>query len=156
MRLRRFVPSLIIALLMVPAAFASVDRGVLLANEIRAQQQEIREGVETRKAPFDGLTTSERAELLSKQSRMLHLLEGKHSTDDLNAQHKTEVFNTLEWIEAVVNNDADDRMVCERRQILGSNRKERVCKTAGQWRAEREAARQLLDSRNGCMDCASN
>lgn len=141
---------------MVPAAFASVDRGVLLANEIRAQQLEIREGVETRKAPFDELTTSERTELLSKQSRMLHLLEGKHSTDDLNAQHKTEVFNTLEWIEAVVNNDADDRMVCERRQILGSNRKERVCKTAGQWRAEREAARQLLDSRKGCMDCASN
>lgn len=155
MRFSHLVPALVVAL-MIPAAFASVDRSVLLANEIRTQQQEIRAGVESRKAPYDALSASERAELLSKQERMLGLLDGKNSTDDLNEQQKVEVFNTLEWIEAVVNNEEDERMVCERRQILGSNRRERVCKTAGQWRAEREAARQLLDSRNGCMDCRSN
>jgi hypothetical protein len=155
MRSSRLVFALVAALA-IPVASASVDRSVLLVNEIRSQQQEIRAGVETRAAPYDDLSPAQRAELLSKQSRMLHLLDGKHSTDDLNEQQKVEVFNTLEWIEAVVNNAEDDRMVCERRPILGSNRKERICKTAGQWRAEREAAREQLDSRNRCRDCNSN
>lgn len=139
-----------------PAALASVDRSVLLVDDIRSQQMEIRDGVETRKAPYDDLSASERSELLAKQARMLHLLDGKRSTEDLNEQQKTEVFNTLEWIEAVVNNSEDERMICERRPILGSTRKERICKTASQWREEREAARNIMDSRGLCADCKSN
>ena len=77
----------------------------------------------------------------------------QQSTDELSEQQKTEVFNTLEWIEAVANNSADERMVCERRPVLGSTRKERVCKTAAQWREEREAARSTMDSRSICRDC---
>jgi hypothetical protein len=135
------------------AAFASVDRSVLLIDDIRTQQAEIRDDVEARKAPYDDLSTSDRNELLQKQSRMLHMLEGKQSTNDLNEQQRTEVFNTLEWIASIANNSADERMVCERRAVLGSNRKERVCKTAAQWRQERDAARDIMDSGSICADC---
>ena len=119
------------------------------------QQREIREAVEAGTGPYKDLTSSQRSELLTKQERMLHTIDGKKSTDELNEQQKTEVFNTLESIEAVVNNTADDeRMVCERRPILGSNRKERVCKppvaVEGQ---EREAARGVMDSGSICADC---
>lgn len=143
-------------LLMSFAAFASTDRSVLLIDDIRNQQAEIRDSVESRKAPYDGLSDGQRSELLSKQSRMLNMLHGKHSTDELNEQQKTEVFNTLEWIKSVANNSGDERMVCERRPILGSNRKERVCKTAAQWSEEREAAQRVMGSRGLCMDCRSN
>ena len=156
MRLPRLLPALILGLMLVPAAFASVDRKVMLVNEIRSQQQEIRSEVVARKAPYNGLSKSQRDELLSKQSRLMSLLDGKQSTEDLNEEQKTEVFNTLEWIEAVVNNSEEERMVCERRAVLGSNRKERVCKTAMQWREEHEAARRQMESHGVCRDCRSN
>ena len=139
-----------------PAAFASVDRSVLLIDDIRTQQDEIRNGVETRSGPYKDLSDEQRQELLNKQARMLRTLEGKRSTDELNEQQKTDVFNTLEWIEGVVNNSEDERMVCERRPILGSNRKERVCKTEAQWTREREAARNAMESRGSCPECKSN
>jgi len=157
MRAIRFVSAIVLGLaLFAPAAFASVDSRVLMLDDIRTQQNEIRDGVEAGTGRYKDLSASQRSELLSKQARMLQTIEGKHSTEDLNAQQKTEVFNTLEWIEAVVNNDGEDRMVCERRPVLGSTRKERVCKTASQWREEREAARNMMDSRGTCMDCRSN
>lgn len=153
MKTGAFVLSLLLAS---TAAFASVDRSVLLIDDIRTQQAEIRGDVEARKAPYDDLSASERSELLQKQTRMLHMLEGKQSTNDLNEQQKTEVFNTLKWIESVANNSEDERMVCERRPILGSTRKERICKTAEQWRREREAARDMMDSGGICSDCRTN
>jgi hypothetical protein len=157
MRAIRFVSAVALLLaLAAPAAFASADSRVLMLDDIRTQQHEIRDGVESRTGRYKDLSSVQRSELLSKQARMLETIEGKHSTDDLNDQQKTEVFNTLEWIEAVVNNDGEERMVCERRAILGSTRKERVCKTASQWREEREAARNMMDSRGACMDCKSN
>jgi hypothetical protein len=157
MRALRFVSAVVLSLALVaPAAFASVDSRVLMLDDIRAQQNEIRDGVEAGTGRYKALSASQRSELLSKQARMLQTIEGKHSTEDLNDQQKTEVFNTLEWIEAVVNNDGEDRMVCERRPVLGSTRKERICKPASQWREEREAARNMMDSRGACMDCKSN
>ena len=157
MRAIRFVSAALLSLALVaPAAFASVDSRVLMLDDIRTQQTEIRDSVEARTGRYKDLSSSQRSELLTKQARMLQTIEGKHSTAELNDQQKTEVFNTLEWIEAVVNNDGEDRMVCERRPVLGSTRKERVCKTATQWREEREAARNMMDSRGSCMDCKSN
>lgn len=143
-------------LLAAPMAFASVDRNVLQAEAIRSQQAEIRSGVESRTGRYQDLPADTRSQLLTKQVEVLRMLEGKQSTDDLNESQKTEVFNALEWIEAAINKTDDDRMVCERRQILGSTRKERVCKTVAQMREEREAARNRMDTRGGCMDCKSN
>ncbi|MDR0184604.1 hypothetical protein [Lysobacter arvi] len=156
MRALRFASAIVLSLALAAPAFASVDSRVLMLDDIRTQQNEIRDGVESRTGRYKDLSSAQRSELLSKQARMLQTIEGKHSTDELNDQQKTEVFNTLEWIEAVVNDDGEDRMVCERRPVLGSTRKERICKTASQWREEREAARNMMDSRGSCMDCKSN
>ncbi|HZX77092.1 hypothetical protein [Lysobacter sp.] len=35
---------------------------------------------------------------------------------------------------------AEDRLVCRRIRPIGSNRAERICKTASQWRQEQDAA----------------
>ncbi len=56
---------------------------------------------------------------------------------------------------------ADERMVCERRKVIGSNKVERICKTAKQWREEREGAQyqagkqatqRMMQSGNVCAD----
>lgn len=143
-------------LLAAPMAFASADRNTLQAESIRSQQAQIRSGVEARTGRYKDLSADTRSQLLSKQGEVLRLLEGKQTTDDLNEAQKTEVFNALEWIEAAINRTDDERLVCERRQILGSTRKERVCKTVAQMREERDAARNRMDVRGACMDCKSD
>lgn len=136
-----------LSLLLVPSlSFASVDRGVLQFESIRSQQSEIRAAVQAANGRYKDMPTHTRGELLAKQRQLFHLMEGKQSTQDLNEDQKTEVFNALEWIEAAINSADDERMVCERRQVLGSNRKERVCRTAAQIRAERESARERLQN----------
>ncbi|HEY0659757.1 MAG TPA: hypothetical protein VGD21_00315 [Lysobacter sp.] len=135
-------------MLLAPAVFASIDRGVLQFDTIRSQQAEIRAGIEASTGLYKDLPSSTRSELLAKQSLLFRLMEGKQSTNDLSEEQKMQVFNTLEWIEATVKNKEDERLVCERRQILGSTRKERVCKTAAQLRMEHEATRERMDRRN--------
>lgn len=157
MSMKKVVMALVLGgLLAAPAAFASVDRNALQVESIRSQQAEIRAGVESRTGRYRDLTADTRSQLLAKQGEVLRTLEGKQSTDELNEAQKTEVFNALEWIEAALNKSEDERLVCERRQILGSTRRERVCKTVAQMREERDAARNRMDSRGGCADCKSN
>lgn len=153
----RLVPAAVLGLILwSSSAFASTDRNALLIDDIRAQQSEIRAGVESRSGPYKDLSNAQRNELLSRQGRMLRMLEGKQSTDELSEQQRVDVFNTLEWIEGVVNNSEDERMVCEHRPVVGSHRKERVCKTAAQWDREREAARNTLQMQGNCRDCKGN
>ena len=113
---------------------------------LRADQAKIRAGVEAGAAhPYRELSAAMRTELLSRQAKVLELINGKHSESELTDEQRTEVATTLAWIDTKLKEAEDDRMVCERRQILGSNRKERVCMTAAQLRAQREAARQTID-----------
>ena len=154
MRLFRLLSTAVLGLALVMPAFASADNKVLMLDDIRTQQAEIREGAQAGTGRYKALSSNQRSELLAKQDRLLHTIEGKTTTDDLNETQKTEVFNTLEWIEAVVNNDdADERMVCQRRPILGSTRKERICKTQSQWDVERANARDTMIRSRTCPDC---
>lgn len=157
MRNMKFATLLVLAIAFaVPTASATVDSKVMQIKDIKTQQAEIRAGVEAGTGPYKNLSTDTRNQLLTRQAQMLSILDGKQSTDQLSEDQKTEVFNTLEWIEATVNHAEDERIVCERRQILGSTRKERVCKTVAQLRQEREAAREQMDQRGGCSDCRGN
>lgn len=46
-----------------------------------------------------------------------------------------------------------DRMICKAERTIGSNRVQRVCRSAEQVRREREAAREVLDRRAICSTC---
>ncbi|RDZ26784.1 hypothetical protein [Lysobacter silvisoli] len=147
--MKKFVlAALILGALTAPQAFAA-DYAAQEAQAIRNQQAEIRAGVEARSGRYKDMSGETRATLLTKQSEVLRTLEGKQSTAELTEQQKIDVFNSLEWIEAAINNADDERLVCERRAVLGSNRKERVCRTASQMRAERELARRQIEQQKG-------
>jgi hypothetical protein len=40
---------------------------------------------------------------------------------------------------------SEERMVCERRKVVGSNKVERICKTASQWKQDREEAKRASE-----------
>jgi hypothetical protein len=133
---------LIIAMAVPVAASATGD---LKFDDIRSQQAEIRAGVLAGTGRYKDMQQKTRTELLMRQEQVLALIAGKQHPDDLNPDQRTEVFNHLEWIEAAINKTEDERLICERRATLGSNRKQRVCRTAEQIREDRERARQEMD-----------
>lgn len=141
--LKAFVLAVALA---VPAfAAAATQDGGLKFDDIRAQQAEIRAGVMARSGPYKDMSSSTRTQLLNRQTEMLSIIEGKAGPSELNEDQRTRVFNSLEWIEATINQAEDERLICERRATIGSNRKERVCRTAAQIREDRERAREEFD-----------
>lgn len=132
-------------LLAATTAFATPPATALQTDVIRSQQAQIKAGLDARTGAYKDLPAPARAQLLSEQAWVLGLIEGKQSTDDLDDAKKGELFAALGSIDAMVSKANDDRMVCQLQKTLGSNRKERVCRTAGQIRAEREAVRDQLD-----------
>ena len=153
MRAKIFLAALALTLVVFPVA---AQREALEVGKIFDQQKQIRSGVQSGAGPYKDMSANVRNQLLTKQDDLFSMLEGKRTTDELSEQQKIQAFNTLEWIEATVNQAEDDQLVCERRQILGSNRKERVCRTMAQIKRERENARTQIESRGICSDCKSN
>jgi hypothetical protein len=126
-------------------------------NALRVRQAEIKAGLEAHSTGvYKEMSAQSRAELLARQSAMLALLEGKQAASELTDNQQAQVAQTIAWIDTELKQAGDERMVCERRQILGSNRKERVCMTAAQMRAQRDAARDRMDRRSICDDCKGN
>ena len=111
---------------------------------IRTQQQQIRSEVQAGKGRYAKMPVPKRDELLAKQSGLLNLIHGKQTDADLSASQQMEAFNTLEWIEATINNAEDERMVCKRETPTGTNRSQKICRTVAQMRAERAGAEELL------------
>lgn len=129
--------------LVAPAAFA--DPGDSLALEsVRAQQAQIRAGIQSGSGIYANVSAMDRGVFLDRQARMLRMIDGKQMSGELSELEKTELFNTLEWIEATVNRTQDEQMVCERRTVLGSNMMKRVCMTVAEKREATERARQEL------------
>ncbi len=142
MKLAHSISAVVLScLLAVPAAMAADDGNQLQLDPVRTQQAEIRAGAQAATGIYENLSSSQRDELLSRQQRVLRMIEGKQMSSELSKAHKLELFNELEWIEATVNRAQDQRMVCERRAVVGSNMKQRVCMTVAEKRAAEERAR---------------
>jgi hypothetical protein len=143
--LKRFAFTFVLAAILPAAAFAT-DNKTLKFDDIRSQQAEIRAGVEAKTGLYKDMEYQTRSELMRRQSEVLAIIEGKQVPDDLNADQRTRVFNDLEWIEAAINRTEDERLICEYKRTIGSNRKQRVCRTAAQIREDQERSKAELDS----------
>ena len=111
---------------------------------IRAQQTELRAQVAADEDLYGHMDERQRQDLVSRQDRVLQLLDGKQSFDELNENDQLEVFNALEWIKGAVNDAQGQRMICTREAKVGSHRKVKVCKTAEQREREHEEAQRKL------------
>jgi len=144
----KFLFSALFVIIAAGSAAHAMDRKPLAIAAITAQQAQIREDVIAQKGPYKAMHSSKRVDLLAKQASLMTLLEGKTSTDDLTESQRIEAFNTLEWIEAAINDADDERMVCHREKVLGSTRLTRVCRTVEDDRRLKEEARDRMERRN--------
>lgn len=141
-----FVPLLTLAL----AASAHAGQKSLDLKAVAAQQQQIRADILASGGKYRGLSEAKQEEVLDRSGRLLRVIDGKQSPEELTEAERMQAFNTLEWIEATLNKEDDERMVCSYQKTIGSNRKTRVCKTAAQLEREREEARERMSKPGVC------
>ena len=114
-------------------------------SEIRAQQIEMREDALAGDGIFEVMSKTERADLAERQSRLLAMIEGKQTVQDLDDKDQVAAFNLLQEISTAITKAEGNQLVCESVQRTGSHRREKRCTTIAERRQEREEARRALD-----------
>lgn len=146
MRLYRLAGLLALALTVASPVATAAEAAPLRFDEIRAQQAELRAAALAGTGKFEHMSGATRSEMLSHQQKLLAIIEGKRTPDELGPGEQEAVASALAAIEAAVARAEGERVVCRRERVLGSNRKVRVCKTVAQMEREREAARDSMGS----------
>lgn len=135
--------SLCLSLFMAQAALAS-DNRVQLAQElpeIRAAQDALKAALENKEGPYARYSESQRKALRDQQSSIYGLIEGKESVDDLGEDNRMRLANLLMAQKAQLEQSPEDRTVCERVRVLGSNRPKLQCMSESQRERLREQQR---------------
>jgi hypothetical protein len=126
-------------------------------SEIRQEQISYRQQAMDKAGPFKDISETDRQALIQKQNQLITLIEGKDTLGDLARDDQTTAINTLEWIKAAITRAEDERLVCERVKLVGSNRPTRICKTVAERRKEREEAEKTMEQKVMCgAGCKSN
>ncbi|MCC7248729.1 MAG: hypothetical protein IT473_08900 [Lysobacter sp.] len=128
-------------------AMASTESPIPPAvRDIVVQQSHLRAMVVAGRGPFKDLTANDRDALVKTQTRVLEMLDGHGSIDELLVDEKIELFNHLESVKAAVNKATDDRQVCERTKVIGSNRYRLLCMNVSDYREQKQQAQKALTS----------
>ena len=155
-------PMKLILVVVLAAAFAlpawSEQRTPLDFDEVRVQQLQIRADIMASQGRYADMPASKRDQIVAKQDSLLKLIDGKHTESELSDRQLLETINSLEWIQAAINDTEDERVVCKSVKLTGSHVSKKVCKTVAQMREEREDARNSIERRALCTEgqsCAS-
>lgn len=118
-----------LSVLMAHAALASDDRIQLSQElpEIRAAQDALKEALDKKEGPYARYSDSQRKTLREQQSSIYGLIDGKQSVDDLGEDNRLRLANLLMAQKAQLEQSVEDKMVCERVKVLGSNRPKMQC-----------------------------
>lgn len=125
-----------------PAALAGPKP--LPIGKVVAEQLQLRAQLEAGSGPMARIPSAQRIDMLARQQELLDVLGDKESVSQLSEAQQAFAHNTLAWIEAAVENNDDERMVCVREKALGSNMAKRVCRTLAQMRQAQEYAREEM------------
>lgn len=147
--MKTLVFSFVLWMLMGAAPVDAADAAPADVSQIVSQQQQIRSEVRAGSGRYRDMPAAKRSELLARQESLLTMLEGKQTLDELEEGDRIAALDALKWIDSMGVADDGDRTVCERRQILGSNRKERVCMSAAALKARRERDQERLQNSAG-------
>lgn len=91
------------------------------------------------------LDRQEQAKVLGALDRISAILEAGGGVDGLNKEQKVRLFNEQEVVNtALTRAHDDDRMICRRETITGSNRPVNRCETVGNRRRAQEQTQSLI------------
>lgn len=142
--MRKFVLlSVCLSFFLAHAALASDERIQLTQElpEIRAAQDALKAALDKKDGPYARYTESQRNSLREQQSSIYGLIDGKQSVDDLGEDNRLKLANLLMAQKAQLEQSPEDKMVCERVRVLGSNRPKLQCMSESRREQLREQQR---------------
>jgi len=134
------------AALMMSAPVVFAQTSSLRVATVVTEQTQLRVELEAGSGRAAGISATRRADLLARQQELLDMLDGKKTARELTPQQQLFARETLALIEAAVEDDDEERMVCRHEKTLGSNMVERTCRTVAQMRIDQERARATMAS----------
>jgi hypothetical protein len=143
-KIRFRVASLVMSIIALSLSFALAAADTTPPPSIKdivAQQTQLRAQLVAKSGAFKDMDVGDRDRLMKQQDRLLQMLQGRKSIDELRAEEKIEVFNHLQSVNAAVTKAEDDRQVCERARLVGTHRYRVVCMTAKEAREYKENAK---------------
>ena len=106
--------------------------------QIRTAQTEMRQAIERKTGNYSQFTEAERKAIFARQDEVLALIDGKSAIGDLAPDGRLALVNALEAVNAMVAGAEDNRLICERVKLIGSNRPQNKCISVGERRRQRE------------------
>lgn len=135
------------------AVMASGDPQQLTLRDIVTQQYQLRQQVVAGKGAFKDMSEAQRKALAERQDRVLQMLDGSQTLDEMPPDQRVVVFNDLEWIKGAVAKAEDERLVCEYVYLTGSHIPRSVCMSAGERAQLTDDTRAGLRKTYKCDDC---
>lgn len=141
-----------VALLAIVPASKAADAPTRSAD-ILVQQQTIRTDMKAKRERYANMSRDAQKSVLSDQEKLEKLLEGKTDTSQLAPTDQAEVRRLMARIEATINNNQSERLVCNQEARTGSNYVTRVCRTPAQLREQKERGKKLLEDERSRIKC---
>lgn len=104
------------------------------------EQRAVREDILRLEGGWAAIAEAKRAAVIERQDSVLKRLSDIDTLEQLDPTQLTTLSNDLEWIRSVALDAEGERIVCTRERKTGSNRVERVCRTAAQVERDRRDA----------------
>lgn len=106
--------------------------------QIRAAQDQLKRSIDRKEGAYADLSDENRKAILQKQAEIYRLIEGRTTIEELGPNVRIDLVNALESQKALLAKAEDDRMICERVKVIGSNRPQNKCISVGERRRMRE------------------
>lgn len=146
MAIKPFLLAAALLALAMPSAGAAAGSDID-PQRVHKEQTQLQLQVSKGQGAFKDIDTSLQKRILANQDRVLELVDGKQSLDELSAEEREELSTTLGDIERLVTKAKDERQVCRKMRPTGSNRPQVVCMTAAQHREAQKRAREAIEKR---------
>jgi hypothetical protein len=143
---------LLVALLATGIAGAQTEKGYITDRKIepgmfnqlvRTLEQEMGPG-----GRFEFVSDAERSAVTHELSVMGGLLQGHETLATLREDDKISLINAQERANAILTQRDGERLICERRKLVGSNMRQSVCETYAERQARVRGSRDRANKLN--------
>jgi hypothetical protein len=93
---------------------------------------------------FQHLDEIERQLLAKELARMSSILQGHQSVEELAETERVDLINAQERANAILTQKDGERLICERRALVGSHKPETVCETYADRRIRTNKSRHIM------------
>jgi len=129
------------------STFAAPDQvaGTQSVSEILQVQRALRARLEAPRGEYSRFDSNSIHKMEIAQDKVFRMLNGVSSLDQLNAEQKTDLSNSLDEVKATLLANESNRMICHRERKTGTNLVALRCETVAQRDANaRESDRQIF------------